>query len=85
MEATTRLLTQARLDQLTRARAEQAQQQALAVFVLGGLGVYLSVRVLEVVFGRLAVGAKVVRQGMERAAQGIAENTARGQLPPRIA
>jgi hypothetical protein len=66
---------------LTPAQIKQAEQTAAAIFVTA----YLVTRSLEFVFGRLAVGAKFVRQGMEKAAQGIAENNARGQLPPRTA
>ncbi len=81
MEASRTRLTKTDIDRLTKVQAEQAQQQALAVIVLGGLGVYLLMRAAEVVFGGLAVGAKVAREGMEKAAKGMANNS-RAQLPP---
>jgi hypothetical protein len=66
---------------LTPAQIKQAEQQAAMLFITA----YLLTRGVEFVFGRLAIGAKFVRQGMERAAQGIAEKNSQGQLPPRTA
>src|SRR5438045_3777845 len=49
----------------TPAQIKQAEQTAAAIFVTA----YLLTRGLEFVFGRLAVGARFVRQGMETAVQ----------------